>query len=310
MPSVKKQAIKKQVILSYVEPVIGDRPTIEYILPDANNYSYKTWSRCFPDKKVVLRALVFNPAWNEFFSTIERKSYYKKMEKILSDFMEKSNETILPHAELVFNALNILSPEKISVFLIGQDPYPGANKINNKLIPQATGLCFSTPLNYPKPDSLKNIYGNLKMFGHIKKIPDSGCLSAWAIQGCFMINATLTTYYTKKNVHKSVWKSFTDDLIAYINNSCKNVVFLVWGKDAHIMCKYVDPYKHHIITSSHPSPLGFSKTFNGYSYGPLKNEKDRKEVTYPPFFTTDHFGRVNNYLKSVGKKEIVWDLID
>ncbi|XWV25309.1 putative uracil-DNA glycosylase [Tupanvirus deep ocean] len=310
LPTTKKQSLKQHFAVTNIEPIIGDRAIIEYLLPDANNYSFKTWNQCFPDKKIVLRSLVFNPAWNDFFNMVERKPYFKKMQSILSDCLAKSNETMLPHAELVFNAFNVLSPKDIRVVIIGQDPYPGANKINGKLIPQATGFCFSAPLNYPTPDSLKNIYENMHMFGHIQNKPTSGCLSAWVLQGCFMINASLTTLYTKKNVHKNVWKNFTDDLLSYINKNYEKIVFLVWGKDAHLLCKYIDPYKHHIITSSHPSPLAYNKTFGGYSYGILKNERDRKDVTYPPFQTTDHFGRVNSYLKSIGKREIIWDLLD
>lgn len=308
--SLIKKNIKKKDISCNIKPIIGNRPTIEYILPNANNYSYKTWNQCFPNKKVILRSLIFNPAWYDFFDIIQNKPYYKKMEKILSDLLEKDNETILPYAELVFNAFNILSPKKIRVVIIGQDPYPGAEKISGKMIPQATGFCFSTPLNYPKPSSLRNIYNNLLTYGHVNKIPEWGCLSMWVVQGCFMINATLTTFYKKICVHKNIWKSFTDDLLSYIDEKCKNVVFLVWGKEAHMMCKYIDPYKHHIITSSHPSPLACDKTFNGYSYGSLKNERDRKEVTYQSFSSIDHFGRVNNYLKTIGQKEIIWNLID
>jgi uracil-DNA glycosylase len=308
--TLPKKITAKQIVISTVEPIIGDRCMTEYIFPDANNYSFKSWQQCFPDNKIILQKLIFNPGWNNFFNIIGKKPYFKKMENILSDCLSKSNETMLPYAELVFNTFNVLAPKQISVVLIGQDPYPGAHKINNKIIPQAMGFSFSVPLNFPKPESLKNIYNNMLFYNHIRKIPDSGCLSSLVIQGCFMINAALTTCYNKKNVHKNIWKRFTDDLLAYINKNCENVVFLVWGKDAHMMCKFIDPNKHCIITSSHPSPLGFNKTFNGYAYGPIKNEKDRKEVTYPSFQTIDHFGRVNTYLKSVGKREIFWDLIN
>ena len=207
----------------------------------------------------------------------------------------------------MFNTFNVLSPKQIKVVIIGQDPYPGANKINGKLIPQAMGFSFSVPLNYPKPRSLEKIYENLLEFEHIKKIPNGGCLAPWILQGCFMINATLTTFYIKKNVHKNTWKFFTDDLLEYINSKCENIVFAVWGAQAHQLCQNIDPYKHHIITSSHPSPLGYDKTFSGFTYGKNKNPKER--VTYQPFKSTDHFGRINTYLKSVGKKEIMWDLI-
>lgn len=295
---------------SNILPIIGDRPITDYIFADVGDYSFKSWEQCFPDKKVTLRSLVFNPAWDEFFDMVEKKPYYKGMERILSDYLSKSKETIVPHAELVFNAFNILSPNKIKVVIVGQDPYPGMNKINGKLIPQAMGFSFSVPLNYPKPPSLENIYKNLLEFNHVVKMPTSGCLSSWILQGCFMINAAFTTFYTKKEAHKNTWKNFTDDLLEYINNKCKNVVFVVWGKSAHVLCKNIDPYKHHIITTSHPSPLGFDKTFSGTTYGKFKNPRDRKDVTYPSFKSIDHFGRINNYLKTINSNPILWDLVN
>ncbi len=307
------EPVKKKVITtkkSSVTPIIGDKNIVCYIRPDANNYDFKSWKQCFPKNQVSLRSLVFNTAWDDFFDMIERKPYFKKMESILSKYLEDNTQTILPHAELVFNAFNVLSPNNISVVIIGQDPYPGAEKINGKYIPQATGFCFSAPANYPKPLSLKNIYENLLNFGHIRSIPSSGCLSSWVMQGCFMVNASLTTFYKFKNNHRTTWKLFTDDLITYLNKKCDKVVFLVWGKDAHIACKRVDPNNHCIITSSHPSPLGFDKTMNGWSYGNYKDERDRINLTYQPFKIIDHFGKVNDYLKSVGKNEIFWDLID
>jgi len=308
----KKHSIKKSSSLpnKYVESIIGNRSLTNYIFADTNNYSFKSWKECFPDGKVKLRSLIFNPAWNDFFTIVENKKYFQGMERILSEYLLKKEDTILPHAELVFNAFNVLSPKQVKVIIIGQDPYPGANKINNKMIPQAMGFSFSVPLNYPKPPSLHNIYDNLLTFNHISEIPSGGCLSAWVLQGCFLMNASFTTLFTKKNVHKAIWKDFTDDLLTYFNDKFENLVFVVWGGEAHRLCQNIDPYRHHIITSSHPSPLGFDKTLTGLTYGKVKNFKDRQQVSYPSFKSTDHFGRINNYLKSVKKKEIIWDLVN
>jgi uracil-DNA glycosylase len=308
--TVHKKKINNQNKKIKIKPIIGNRCLAIYIMPDANNYNFKSWKECFPNKKVSLRSLMFNGAWNEFFDIIEKKPYFKKMEDILSKHLERDGQIILPHAELLFNAFNVLSPKKISAVIIGQDPYPGAEKINGKFIPQASGYCFSAPANFPKPLSLNNIYENLLQFGHIRSIPQSGCLSSWVLQGCFMINASLTTFYQEKNSHRIIWKNFTDDLIAYINKTCNNIVFLVWGKDAHVVCKHVDPTKHYITTSSHPSPLAYDKSMTGWAYGHFKDERDRTQLTFPSFRSTDHFGRANNYLKSVGKKEFLWDLLD
>lgn len=293
-----------------IKPAFPSRVITDYIYPNANRYNYKNWHECFPDKKVCLKALLINPEWNEFMAIVSSRPYYKKMEKILSDYLCKNEETILPPAELVFSALNVLSPKNIRVVQIGQDPYPGATKINGKYIPEATGISFSVPLNYPRAKSLTNIYGNMIQFGHLKSFPKNGCLGDLVVQGFFMINAAFTTFYGKKNAHKNVWASFTSDLLDYINKKCNNVVFLVWGAEAHRLCQKLDPIRHCIITSSHPSPLGFDKTFVGKAYGPVKNEADRKTVTYSSFKTIDHFGRINEYLKSVGKPEIFYDIID
>lgn len=301
----KKILVKRE----YTEPIIGKISAINYVIPNAHNYIFKSWTDCFPDKKINLRSLIFNPSWYDFFDIVEKKPYYQKIEKILSESLGKKN-LILPHAELVFNSLNILSPERISIVIIGQDPYPGGDQINGKFVPHACGFSFSVPMHSPKPSSLGNIYKNLLHYKHIRKIPESGCLSPLVMQGCFMINATLTTIHMKKNEHENVWRQFTDDLVEYINRKCNNIVWLVWGKFAHCKCKSVNPDVHHIVTSSHPSPLAYDKTFSGQTYGDFKNERDRKHVTYQPFRDTDHFGKANAYLKSVGKQEILWDLID
>lgn len=303
----RRDKIKKSKKDITVLHKIPERSMVDYIFVDARNYHFKNWHECFPDMNVNLRSLVFHHGWNDFFDMVSIKKYYKNMERILSDILVE-NKIIVPYAELLFNAFNILSPKSIQVVFIGQDPYPGFSNIQNIHIPEATGLSFSVPYNYPKPLSLNNIYQNLLDFGHIKKMPNLGCLSYWAIQGCLMINSAFTTLVGVRGAHRNIWKNFTNDLLNYINDTFENIVFVIWGKDAHMLCQNIDPNKHYIITSSHPSPLGFDKTFNGFEYGKVKNRRDRKVVVYPSFKSTDHFGKINKYLVSKNKKEILWDI--
>lgn len=290
--------------------IIGNPCLLKYIQIDALNYKYKDWYQCFPDYQVKLRYLLFNSAWDEFFSMIEKKPYYPRIEDILSRFLSEKQHLLTPPAELLFNAFNILSPDKIRVVIIGQDPYPGSEKINDMRILHATGLSFSIPSNLSKADSLRNIYQNMKNFGHVQRFPDSGNLGPLAIQGCFFVNAALTTFFGSRGAHTKIWKDFTNDLIEYLANQMDSLVFLVWGKGAHNICMHVDPTKHYIITTSHPSPLSYYKTFSGMAYGKFKDERQRQPVTYPPFETIDHFGRVNKWLKQQDKQPIVWDLLD
>lgn len=279
-----------------------------YLFINAKSYYYKSWIDYFQSERVNLCSLLFNQMWFEFFDMVGSKSYFRKIEEILTNCLSMK-KNIIPYAELVFNIFNILSPDRIKIVIIGQDPYPGMSKIDGKMIPHAMGVSFSVPFNCPIPESLTNIYRNLLNFGHIKKIPTNGNLIYWILQGCFMINASLTTFVGERNVHKHIWYYFTNDLLDYLINKFDKLIFMVWGRDAHLLCRKIDPKKHYIITSSHPSPLSFEKTFTGMEYG-ISNDMNVKRVIYPSFKDTDHFGKANEYLESSDRMGIFWDLID
>ena len=292
-----------------VEKIIPRGDVMQHIYPKTSKYVFKTWTDCFPSNCVKLKPLLFNNGWNKFFDSISEKLYFKNIENMLSECMTKKN-ILVPHAELLFNIFNILSPHDIKCVVVGQDPYPGSISVNNCWIPHATGTSFSVPDGCLIPESLANIYKNLAIFGHIESYPTTGCLGSWIIQGCFMTNATLTTISGRKNVHQREWKYFTDDLMKYLNSELENIVFMVWGKNAHITCKYIDPLRHRIITSSHPSPLSYHQTVSGFSYGVFKDESERKPKTHKSFSVTDHFGKTNKYLVEHNKNPIIWDILN
>lgn len=303
--SEEDETINKTNIIKYFFDI---KPLSHYLFANVSNYDFKTWQDYFKiSDDIKLRSLIFNKDWDEFFDEIENKQYYKNIEDKL---FKKKNDKILPYPELLFNSFNIMSPKDIKVIFIGQDPYIDIKDFNGKKIPQAMGFSFSVPLNYPIPPSLINIYHNLLKFKHIQKFPTSGCLAGWIMQGAFMINSSLTTIYKESNAHKLLWKDFSNDLINYLNTKLNKIVFVVWGKDAHYLCLNVDPNKHFIITSSHPSSYAFKNNVSGYTYGKVKNLKDRKQIIYPSFESVDHFGQINNYLESVNKNKIFWDVLD
>ncbi|BCS83001.1 putative uracil-DNA glycosylase [Cotonvirus japonicus] len=295
----KKKPIVKKIM---VKKITGNRSILSHILIDAKNYNFKTWQECFTDNKVVLRSLVSNTNWDDFFDSIENTKWFIKLQKDLSCIVKK-NKTIVPFPELLFNSLNALSPDKIKVVILGQDPYPGVCNTNNQA-PHAMGCSFSAPYNCSTPKSLINIFKNALKYGHIRKMPENGCLASWIFQGCFMINSAFTTVLGNSKVHSSTWKEFTKELLNYIVSKCQDLVFVLWGADAHSLCKEINPEKHCLITSSHPSPYSADGSLNGEEYGSSKNKKN---VSYPAFNNQDHFGKVNNYLKSKNKKQIFWD---
>jgi uracil-DNA glycosylase len=310
---VKKKRVDKPktvvIVPDSTPTIIGKLSYTNYLLPNSRSYLFKDWSACFPDSKVNLRSLVFNSDWYEFFDSISIKPYYNRIQEFLSGIVAKDTQTIVPDAELLFNAFNICSPQNIRVVIIGQDPYHGSHHINGKTIPQAIGLSFSAARNYPIPPSLNNIISNMIEYKHISSKPSTGNLSFWAMQGCFMINTALTTIHSQPGAHRKVWAPFTTDLIEYITSKYNNLVFLAWGADANRLCKDINPSVHHIITSSHPSPYSYQITFTGLAYGKFKSERDRKRVIYQSFHTVDHFGKANDYLISKERQPILWDIV-
>ena len=262
-----------------------------------NDYPYKTWGEMFPDYKVNLLSLLKNSAWKPFF---EENPFIPKIEKSLSIILKKTEGkiNIYPYPELVFHTFNLLDPEEIKVVIIGQDPYIKAETHNKKKIPEAMGLSFSVPAGIKVPPSLLNIYKNLKEFKHINKIPDHGDLTLWAIQGVFMLNASLTVQEGISNSHVKYWPGFTDSVIKYVSDNCQDLMFVLWGSFARGKTqdekgnKLIDTDKHKIIMASHPSPNGC-------------NAKSGK---IPCFKEYDHFGEINKFLKKKGCQEIVWQL--
>lgn len=92
--------------------------------------------------------------------------------------------------------------------------------------------------------------------------PKHGDLTKWAEQGVFLLNASLTVEESKANSHaKCGWQEFTTEVINVINKNCEGVVFLLWGKPAQDKAKNVNPNKHHILKTSHPSPLSAHQGF-------------------------------------------------
>jgi len=202
---------------------------------------------------------------------------YVAMERFLQ--REKANgQTIYPKDEEIFNALNLTPYEKVKVVIIGQDPYHGAG--------QANGLCFSVRKHIDIPPSLKNIYKEIK--AEYGEMPPHGDLTGWAKQGVLLLNATLTVREASAGSHRGKgWEKFTDAIIRAVNGKPERVVFLLWGRSASKKGALIDPKKHRVLETSHPSPLSARLGFRGCG----------------------HFKTANDYLIKCGLKPVEWQKI-
>jgi uracil-DNA glycosylase len=225
--------------------------------------------------------------WYRFILEEIHNPYFQTLLEFINT--EYSTKTIYPPQPQIFNAFNFCPLDKIRVVILGQDPYHGEN--------QAHGLAFSVAHN-KLPPSLRNI---------MKEVADdigdgngnngtnassgnasSGNLEHWAKQGVLLLNNVLTVRNGIAHSHKNRgWEEFTSAVIQKLNNDRNRLVFILWGRPAQKKGMIIDDKRHLVIKSSHPSPLGYTKT----------NQ---------PFKGSKCFSRTNRYLNNYGKKPIDW----
>jgi uracil-DNA glycosylase len=217
------------------------------------------------------------------------KTSFSELAKFVMDEVNGDGAAIYPPLSKVFAALNLCAPEDVKVVIVGQDPYHGPG--------QANGLAFSVEKGVPLPPSLKNIFKEAADDMGIRT-PKHGNLECWAKQGVLLLNTVLTVRRGEANTHaKHGWEEFTDAVIDSIakRQGKSHVVFLLWGIPAAIKAQIIlqnndsEPGRNSVIRSSHPSPLGASKTKT-------------------PFLGSRCFSRTNDVLIKAGQKPIDWNV--
>lgn len=215
-----------------------------------------------------------SPAWAPLLESEFAKAYFLDLTKrVRSDYLTK---TVLPPPKSIFRAFDLCPPDAVKVVVLGQDPYhtPGV----------ADGLAFSSLPQNPVPPSLLNIYKEIESEYGVPclRTPD---LTRWARQGVLLLNTSLTVESGIANSHALYgWHTFTDAVIRVVSLHLEHVVFLLWGAFAAKKALLIDPSKHLVLTSAHPSPLSAHRGFLG----------------------NGHFRAVNDYLESHGKLSIDW----
>lgn len=243
------------------------------------SYSKKlSWST-----DIDITKLPLDESYSEIFNKLFQDTRFNILKNKLKKYLENNNpELLYPKPNYLFKAFCMCPLNDIKVVFIGQDPYFNHESYKDKIVPQAYGLSFSVPQEMEIPSSLQNIYKNLLKYGHIKEMPNHGCLDYWAYQGCLMLNTSLTVIDGQKNCHSNEWKWFTDKIIEEISNKLNNVVFVLWGGEAYKKIELIDLDKHNVIISSHPSGLSCHKPFQ----------------SYPAFAECNCFGEINKYVKN------------
>ena len=213
-------------------------------------------------------------SWKKALASEWDKPYFKG----LADFVRERYRSarIFPPASRIFAAYDACPFDDVKVVILGQDPYHDDG--------QANGLCFSVAPDVKMPPSLMNIFKEIHDdIG--TPLPVDGDLSRWARQGVFLLNATLTVEAHRAGSHQGKgWETFTDETIRQLSQQREGLVFMLWGSYAGNKAALIDPAKHLVLRSPHPSPLS----------------------AHRGFFGNHHFSQANDYLIKQGKQPIKW----
>ena len=217
-------------------------------------------------------------SWESIINDERDKEYFQSVLAFVEQ-QRNSGKTIYPPQEQVFSAFDMTPFESVRVVILGQDPYHGAK--------QAHGLAFSVLPGVKIPPSLRNMYKELAQDIDGFEIPSHGYLDTWASQGVLMLNTVLTVEEAKAHSHaKCGWETFTDAIIAELNQRSEPIIFLLWGAHAQKKGQAIDENKHHVLVAPHPSPLSARRGF----------------------FGCQHFSMTNKLLSSMDQQPIDWRL--
>lgn len=211
--------------------------------------------------------------WKDVFEMIKQENDFSSLEETLEE--KYRTGPVFPPREEIYTAFELTPFEAVKVVIIGQDPYHGEG--------QSHGLAFSVNEGVKVPPSLRNMYKELESDLGIKRT--KGNLKDWAKEGVLLLNTVLTVDAHQAHSHRGLgWEKFTDGVIQKVSENLEDVVFILWGKPAQKKEKLIDETKHHVIKSTHPSPLS----------------------AYRGFFGTQPFSRTNDYLTSHGREPVDW----
>ena len=240
----------------------------------------KSGSLVQKEKASDLLSFLTDQSWKDALSNATRSESFQNLLTFLKA-EQNAGATIYPPREEIFAALNLCPLENVKVVIVGQDPYHGPG--------QGHGLAFSVRVGVKTPPSLQNIFREAMNDVGIAS-PPHGNLEHWARQGVLLLNTVLTVRRGEANSHsKKGWEEFTDAVVDTLNEKRDDLVFLLWGNPAAKKASNVDETRHTIIRTSHPSPLGATKTS-------------------APFLGSACFSRVNQALIDNGKEPIDWSV--
>lgn len=155
-----------------------------------------------------------------------------------------------PPLKEVFRAFEECPYSKLSIVIVGQDPYPQFGV--------ADGIAFSCSKTDELQPSLKFILEeiNRSVYKGHEESKDVN-LARWSNQGVLMLNTALTTTIGKIGQHYNIWKPFLAYLFDYLTWNNTGLVYIYLGKQAKEWSDAVNDnnYKFYL---THPASAAYN----------------------------------------------------
>lgn len=224
---------------------------------------------------------LFSDDWYKVLGEYVEGEHFHKVGRIIAE--ERKKYRIIPDkgCDTFLKVFRVSPLGKVKVIVLGMDPYP---TIEENGIHTFDGLAFSNSHSMNPSPSLRNILKEVKDSYPDTDYLDELNLQRWAEQGVLLINVAHTVRKGQPGSHIKLWELFTKYVMKALN-SRNDLVWLVWGNNAKRLSNEVDNTTHAIIHTSHPSPLGATKTST-------------------PFLGSGCFKKANKELNVRGKKSI------
>ncbi len=201
-------------------------------------------------------------SWKSFF-TNDITNEIKRIEEYIGN-----NYT--PSRDRVFKFTNN-NLKKAKVVILGQDPYPQQGAATGRAF-EVSGLKSWNSMF--RQASLRNLlkllyktyYGDLLDYKQIKLeieekkfkiLPPCDLFKSWELQGVLLLNIYLTCKLNSPKSHRKIWKSFSNQLVRFINNANPNLYWFLWGNEAKNAVK--DIKIKNAIISDHPMICSLNK---------------------------------------------------
>lgn len=184
--------------------------------------------------------------FGEWLKVIDKKELGLVLSKLNAEYRTK---LICPAQCNVFKAFKLCSYNNLKAVFVGQDPFPQKDV--------ATGILFgnreetSNKDLSPSLQIIKDSVANLDIPNNCAIFDPS--LENWAEQGILMLNSALTVEMNKIGSHVMLWRPFISNLLKRLSANKKDIIYVLFGKQAQTFKPYINKHSNTILEEQHPA---------------------------------------------------------